>query len=128
MPSYLVDTTVLIDHQRNRKEATKFLLREGLRISYVSVMEMIVGARDGLMLTKNRRLTEGFVIDWGSEEISKVAIELLQNYRIRMGMGMYDALLAATAVVRNLVLVTDNVRHFRGVAGLTVKTLMQVIK
>lgn len=128
MPNYLIDTTVLIDHQRNRKEATRFLSNKGLRLSYICVMEMIAGSRDKPMLATNKQLTGGFVIDWGGEEVNQLAVELLQKYRIKMGMGMYDAFLAATAIVRKNILVSDNVKHFRGVSGLEVKTLSQVVK
>lgn len=128
MPSYLIDTTVLIDHQRNRREATEFLQRKGLLLAYVSVMEMIAGARNTNMLRENRRITEGFVIDWGGEEINRRAVGLLEKYRAKVGLGMYDSFLAATAMIRKLTLVTDNVKHFRGIAGLEVKTLSQVVE
>lgn len=128
MPTYLIDTTVLIDHQRNRREATQLLHKDNVRISYISVMEMIAGAKDAKTLRYNRELTEGFLIDWGSEEINEMALELLGKYRLSMGIGMYDCILAATAIIKKTILVSDNLKHFKGIVGLKVKRLAEVVK
>ena len=128
MLTFLVDTTVLADHQRGRADATLFLKRTGIVLSYVTMYEMLVGAKNKLVMQDTVRIMSAFEIDWGSESIGKLAMAILRDYRLKIGIGIYDSILAATAVEQKLILVTDNVKHFRGIEGLRVKKLSEVVK
>lgn len=128
MPMFLVDTTVLADHQRGRREATSFLQHPGILLSYVTVYEMLMGAKNKKIMTDTVKIISSFEVDWGSESIGKSAMIILQNYRLKIGIGIYDCILAATALEKNLLLVTDNIKHFHSIEGLRVKKLSEVIK
>lgn len=51
------------------------------------------------------------------KEVTKKAVELRRNYR-KLKLG--DAIIAATAVVHQLILVTNNVRDFINIKGLKI--------
>ena len=116
MPDYLLDTGPLVRHLRNRQDTTELLsdlTKTGrLYISVVSRMEIVQGMREG-----QRRVTyelfdslRTLPID---EAIADLAGAYLGHYR-RMGMTLQipGALIAATAIVRSLVLVTYDRRGF----------------
>ena len=42
----------------------------------------------------------------------KLAINLLKQYGLMQGIGLIDAILAATALTRKLTLITDNIKAF----------------
>jgi tRNA(fMet)-specific endonuclease VapC len=126
--SFLVDTDICSAHLRNTAGVvSRFLQHSGrLFISTVSLAELYAWASrrnspprhmDGLM----SMLSDMTILDVDHE----VAI---QFGRLRGGMldrgqvvpGM-DLLIAATAVVHGLVMVTHNTKHFSGIAGLTVE-------
>jgi predicted nucleic acid-binding protein len=116
MPDYLLDTGPLVRHLRNRKDATQLLsdlTRTGsLYISVVSRMEIVQGMRED-----QRRITyelfdslQSLPID---EAIADLAGTYLGQYR-RQGITLQipDTLIAATAIVRSLMLVTYDRRGF----------------
>ncbi|MFH2085479.1 MAG: type II toxin-antitoxin system VapC family toxin [bacterium] len=127
MSTYLVDTTVLIDVQRHRLEAAQFLKDNDVVVSYVTSLEMLVGVKNKEDMSKTNKLLNGLVMHGGNTKISEKAVEFMRSYRLIMGIGIYDAILAATAIELKMILVTDNVKHFRGIGGLVVKKLAEVI-
>jgi len=81
-------------------------------------MELIVGCRDKDEVQK----TEKFLADYDVLDvtplISRKAYELIVRFGKSHGMAIPDALITATALVENAVLVTSNVRHFSMIDGL----------
>jgi hypothetical protein len=128
MPTYLIDTTVLVDVQRQRLEAAQFLKENDVVISYVTSLEMLVGVKNKVDMLKTNKLLTSLVMHGGNTEISEKAMEIIRICRLKLGIGIYDALLAATALELKLVLVTDNIEHFREIKGLVVKKLSEVIE
>ena len=118
MGKYLVDTTVFIDHLRGKKQATEFLKQEGLVVSLVTVVELIQGSRNKAEQKKVKKLVDQFEIHWGSARINRLAVELLGKYFLKFNLCFLDALVGATALESNLVLATDNVKHFEFISGL----------
>lgn len=127
MSTYLVDTTVLVDVQRHRLEAAQFLKDNDIVVSYVTSLEMLVGVKSREDMLKTNKLLMGLVIHSGNAKISEKAIEIIRKYRLKMGIGIYDAILAATAIELKMILVTDNIKHFREIEGLVAKKLSEVI-
>lgn len=127
MSTYLVDTTVLVDVQRQRLEAAQFLKENDVVISYVTGLEMLVGVKNKVDMLKTNTLLTSLVMDGGNAKISEEAVNIMRNYRLKIGIGIYDAILAATAVVLKLTLVSDNVKHFQGIEGLKIKKLADVV-
>lgn len=128
MVIYLVDTNIIINHLRDDKEATNFLIGENVLLSYITKAELIRGVRNRHELNDLIKTIKDFDIDWGGDAVSKRAIEVLTAYQLKQGIGIMDAIIAATACVNNYVLVTANLRHFRGIEGLVVKKFSEVVK
>jgi hypothetical protein len=110
----LLDTDVLVDYLRGRMEAAAYLeaRMEPLLISVITMAELFAGVRDG----KDRRLLEHFlsafeIVDL-SREIAREGGLYRRDYGPSHGVGLADALIAATAALRPARLVTLNARHF----------------
>lgn len=122
MAKYLVDTSIFVDHLRGRVQATKLIDdTQGIIISFVVFGELLQGINDKGELKKLEKLMNLYELDWGQGKIMKLAINLLKQYGLMQGIGLIDAILAATALTRKLTLITDNIKHFRIIEGLIVK-------
>ena len=114
MAYYLVDTCILIDYFRGKDEAVAFF--EGLDappyLSALTVAELYAGVREG----KERILLDALVRQLPVLPLDNTAAITGGLYRRQYskshGVGMIDALLAASAELKKLVLVTRNVKHF----------------
>jgi len=119
----LVDSDILIDLSLGVKEALESLLalesEFELMVSTVTVMELIVGCRNKSELRSVRRLFQRFEVGMIDERVSAEAVSLLEQYRLSHGLLIPDALIAATARVRNIPLATKNQRDYRFIEGLT---------
>lgn len=126
MKKYLVDTTVFIDHLRNKGWATKFLRQEGLTISIVSIVELLQGARNKKEQAIIQKLIDQFEIDWGNSQINRLAVKLLKLYFLKHNLTFLDALIGATALERKLILATDNIKHFQFINGLKIISSQEI--
>ena len=119
MNKYLADTTVVVDMLRGDVLAKRFLEKKP-EISLVTVAELIQGSRDKenlKIVDKTCRLLPLVSVD---AKVSARAIELLHQYNLSHGLLFLDALVAASALVRNRILVTANAKDFKSIEGLKV--------
>ncbi|KOR32369.1 hypothetical protein TI05_07665 [Achromatium sp. WMS3] len=121
----LLDTTVLIDLFRGKEKAADFIEQERntkrlLAISIVSAMELIVGCRNKIEVDKSQQLIAEFSVVQILPNISAQAYNLLVNYSKSHGLLIPDALIAATAMIYDMELATDNLRDFLILPGLHV--------
>lgn len=126
MQKYLVDTTVLVDHLRNKPSATSLLEKEELVISQVTVAELIQGVKNRAELAAIEKLIKQFDINWSLVKINKSAINLLKKYFLKYNLQFLNAIIAATAIENSLVLVTDNIKHFKFIPHLKVISPMEI--
>lgn len=93
------------------------------RISIISYMELLQGSRS----RKETRLIKAFLNEAGiamaplSEQIGHRASIYVEEYGLDTGLGLADALIAATAVEYGDILLTGNDKHFRSVKDLDLK-------
>jgi len=103
----LIDTDVLIDYLKEREEAVHFLESQQISmfISVISVGELYAGVKDG----KERHILDDFI-----EYFQIVPLNLLfrRNFGKSHGVGLADAMIAATAESENATVVTLNQKHF----------------
>ncbi len=123
LQAVIFDTDVLVHYLRGERRAADLLrlapypLR---KLSAVAYMELLQGAADRREMNTIRRdirrnFSEILAID---EPISHQAIRLMERHAIPHGLRVADALIAATALVRGLLLATANERHYRPIKGL----------
>jgi predicted nucleic acid-binding protein len=110
----LVDTDVLVEYLRGRQEAADWLeSQEGeLAASAITVAELFAGIRGDL----ESRVLDRFLLAVetlpATEEIARLAGQYRRKYGPSHGVGLADALIAATAAISRTRLVTFNRRHF----------------
>ena len=121
-PEAFLDTNVLIDVGRRLRDAiacVEATEQRGLpAISSVVEMELLVGCRDRVELRQLERILRRYWIAPVTEPISDRATALLRRYRLSHGLQIADAMIAATALVHSLPLVSQNRRDFRFIEGL----------
>lgn len=122
MKKYLIDTSLLIHYLRGVSEAGEFIRQEPhLTISYVTVAELLQGARNKIAFQDIQDLTELFTVHWGSDKVNKLAVQLLEQYRLSHGAHLLDMLIGATALLSNLTLITDNLKDFQFIPDLQIQ-------
>lgn len=120
----LVDTDVMIWHLRGLPRATQRLDRlPHLTISAITWLELLQGMRNRselLAVQKSLALrnTEQLPV---TPAITVRAVAIMENLALSHGLGMGDALIAATALEHGLPLLTANVKHFAPIEGLMVE-------
>ena len=123
----LVDTDVLIWHLRGYAQATRRLDQLGsLTLSAVSYLEVLQGMRNKAELAAVKKMLErrAATLLPISEAITQRAIALMESLTLSHGLQMGDALIAASALVHQLPLLTGNVKHFAAVEGLQVEAFV----
>jgi len=122
----LFDTDVLIWVLRGNPKAAAVVDAADRRgLSVVTYMELLQGARD----RREVKAIKAFLADCGfevvplTENIGHRATIYMEEYALKAGMSMADALVAATAVESQRTLCTANNRHYRPIGDLDIKLL-----
>lgn len=110
----LVDTNVFVDCLRGHLAAADFLERNADRIllSAIVVAELYAGARNPQEQATVDAVVSCFPVLPVTGEIARAAGALKRDYGKSHGVGLADAILAATAQAHDAQLVTLNVRHY----------------
>jgi predicted nucleic acid-binding protein len=117
----LLDTNVLVYHVAGDPAATRFLdeiiVRRSFFLSILSVIEFLGwhGHTDDEFLECKELIGLATILPI-SKEVADKAIELRRAKRIKLA----DAVIASTALVNNLSLVTTNIRDFKGIRDLQI--------
>lgn len=118
-PQILVDTDILIKVFRGNTSHKKTLDKEenNLAISSVTFPELLFGLKTKRRIIDLKKQIRAYQLIHISEEISVKAIEIVSTYTTTTSVKT-AALIAATAVINNLKLYTDNVSDFTFIKGL----------
>lgn len=110
----LIDTDILIDYLRGYPDAVLFLESQINHIppSAVSIAELCQGVREGRERTQLSRMLSAFVVLPLTEEIAQTAGLYRRDFRNRIGCGLADCMIAATASEHRLDLATVNAKQF----------------
>lgn len=110
----LIDTDVLIDYLRNREEAVLFLesSNELMLLSVITIAELYAGTREGSERETLDEFIRAFETVHVGEEIAVTGGLYRREYGKSHGIGLADALIAASAEATNARVVTLNKRHF----------------
>ena len=123
MARVLVDTDVLIDYLRGHPKAVLFVTDhvDDAIVSAMSVAELYAGVRgdsegaESLALVNFLRVLRVAPV---SGEVARVGGLYRRDYGPSHGVGLADAIIAATAVAVDAALKTLNVRHYPMFEGL----------
>lgn len=115
----LIDTDVVVDFLRGYDEAVAYLkgLSGEVALSSISVAELYAGVRDD----EREKLDEFislFPVLPITSEIAKNGGLLKRDYHRSHGVGLADALMAATAIEQKAELKTLNTKHYPMFKGL----------
>ena len=124
---YLLDTNTCI-FLKNKKplhvlDKLKSCIDSGVHISTITVAELQFGVYNSENIEKNRISLIEFLApfnildfdDADSEQFGKIRADLKKRGQI---IGPYDMLIAAQAITKNLILVTNNTKEFSRIENL----------
>lgn len=118
-PRLLTDTDVLVDFLRGFHKAVKYIKThsEEIIISAITVAELYAGVRD-----EERRQLDDFISLFDvipvSDEIAKSGGLYKQQFFKSHGVGLADAIIAATSIISDAELKTLNTKHYPMLKGL----------
>lgn len=113
--SYLIDTDILVDHLKDVSSAVKILKKLATKgklfCSVINEAEILAGMRENEKERVEALFQALNVLDV-NREIAQLAGRYRRDYKKSQGVQISDALIAATASLHNLILVTLNKKHF----------------
>ncbi|WP_020558258.1 type II toxin-antitoxin system VapC family toxin [Thiofilum flexile] len=118
----LIDTDILIDASHADGIALSTLQHieqtSHLAISIITEMELTVGCRNKTEVRELTKFLRRFEVIALNEGSSKIALKLLQQYRLSHGLAIPDSLIAATAIDLDIPLISKNQRDYRFITEL----------
>lgn len=125
----LLDTdTCIYALKQNATVLTRLLAQspEDVAVSVITEAELRTGAAKSTSATRTLQLIENFlrpmnIIPFTSDDAAAYGLVRAKLERAGKPIGPLDTLIAAQAVGRGLILVSNNEREFRRVAGLQVQ-------
>lgn len=126
---FLLDTDTCIYALKHDERVIDRLLaaaREDIAVSVITEAELRTGAAKSSSSGKTLHLVENFLspmarVEFTSGDAAAYAAVRSKLEKAGTPIGPLDTLIAAQAVARKLILVSNNEREFRRVAGLTVE-------
>ena len=124
MEVILLDSNILIDILKGKKDTINKVqdFTPPLIISSITVMELMIGARNKQEITMLEKFIELFEIIHIDSSISNLAIQLVTKYAKSHSLDIPDSLIAATALVSRVQLFTYNKKDFQFIPKLDLIT------
>ena len=121
----IFDTDIFIWVQKGNKKAAKIMeMSEERHVSIQTYMELLQCAKN----KKQHKYIKDFLTAFDflvlplTENIGHRASIYIEEYRLASGLRSGDAIIAATAVENNLPLFSSNVKHFKRIKELQLKS------
>ncbi|MEW5919757.1 MAG: type II toxin-antitoxin system VapC family toxin [Bacillota bacterium] len=121
----LIDTDIIIDHLRGQAMSTSLLKRIIIGDEFIGFYSAITEIELFSAETIKDKQVEDIMMLLGSmvradvdSEVAQCAGRLLGKYRKSNGLEMADAVIAATAIVHGIPVVSRNVKHYSFISGL----------
>ena len=122
----LCDTNVFI-HAFNGNEIAveelKIIGLERIAMSAITLMELYQGMGNKSELVQMKKKLRYYDIVHVDSPISKMAIELIENYNLSHGLQIPDAIIGATAIIYSLPLYTYNIKDFNFMPNINIYTV-----
>jgi predicted nucleic acid-binding protein len=117
----LCDTDIFIEALKNNPRTIDLLRNigfENIALSAITVMELYFGSANKRELRKIKNRLQQLRILQISEDISRTATGLVEEYAKSHSLHIPDALVAATAICHGMELLTHNVKDFKFIEGI----------
>ena len=121
----IYDTDILIWVQRGNEKAAKLIDKDPDKfLSIQSYMELLQGAKN----KTHHKYVKDFISEFEfsilplTENIGHRALIYVEEHALSSNMRAGDAIISATAIENNMILVSSNVKHFKVVKELQLKT------
>ena len=116
----LVDTDVLVDFLRGHRSAVTFVKKhsDGIILSAIVVAELYAGVKGDAEQTALENFISLFRVIPVTARIAEAGGLYKRDYGRAHGVGLADAIVAATASAENAELKTLNTRHYPMLKGL----------
>ena len=121
----LLDSDVLIEIQRASENARSWISsvkNEPVALPAAVAVEFLIGSRNRAELINARSYLDRFDVQWLTEPDSRLALQLVGEYRLTTGLGFADFHIAAQAINRQATLYTFNLKHFGAINGLDARS------
>lgn len=107
-----IDTCILIDYSNEKLWIDENSFKK-VYINSIVQLEFLAGSLNKREQKKlNKILTKCTLLEI-DQEILNLSVELMNEYGLSHGMGVYDAIIAATCMVYDLPLWTHNKKDFK---------------
>lgn len=128
MKSYLLDTSIIINFLRNKKETVDLInqLEGEITSSYICLAELY----EGIHRTRDKKTMENIILNFfarlsnifGINQETAAKFGQIRAHLKNKGNVIedIDILIAATCIINNQILVTNNQKHFAHVPGLEI--------
>lgn len=113
----LVDTDILIDFGLDKSKAVQTMAileqRYDICVSVINTLELYAGCRSKQEMKEIDELLEDFTLFHITKSISEKALKLLKKFRSSHGVEINDMLIAGTAQINKLKLISKNQKHYQ---------------
>jgi predicted nucleic acid-binding protein len=108
----VVDTSILIDHSKETVviDESEF---KNLYVNSIIQLEFLVGALNKRELKKLNKILAKCELLETDQDIMNLSVQLMNQYGLSHGMGVYDSIIASTCMIYDLPLWTHNKKDFR---------------
>lgn len=125
---YLLDTNIIVNHLRKKKIIEEEIIKAGASISIITLAELFCGAYKSNNPSKSFAIIEQIISMLNLEilNLNEQVVAKFGSFKAELEMkGVrledFDLLIGATADANNLILKTENKRHFQRIKGLKVE-------
>jgi tRNA(fMet)-specific endonuclease VapC len=126
---YLLDSGLIIRHLRGQRQTVQLLRGLGkmgrLSISAITQLEVHAGMAAEEQYATQKLLSRFVTYDLGGEIADRAGDLIAEKRGQSITLCVPDAIIAATAIVHNLTLVTLNKAHFEAIADLSLYPLAE---
>lgn len=121
--TFVIDTCIFVDHLRNYKPATSFfgeiLGTEHIFFSAITEVELLQGSANNTL--EKREFLLKLLSLWKKIPVDNPLTILAGDISRKYNIAVPDAIIAATAMANNAVLITKNVKDFNKISDLDIK-------
>jgi len=120
--SYALDTNSILYYLKKHKNLSDFFISiiqgsEPVSLSVVNKIELL--SYSGLQEEDEKQIKE-FIQDFKMRELDDEIVDKTIEVRKKYKLKLPDAIIAATAMINNLILVTHNKKDFKEIRGLKI--------